>query len=146
MVNYASKTALESNFYAAGLSGDAVSATANGASLDRETVDALPGGPYPEAFLLVHVEAITGAPTAISLTFQIQHSDDNSAWTQVTELANVEATSLVVTGVGFKTLALRPPGLKRYRRAILSAITLTGGSSPSVKLRSTWVLTAGRQV
>jgi hypothetical protein len=145
-VTYVSKTAIESNFLPTGLAGDAIGATANGTSHDRNTIDKLPAGPFDEAFLLLHLEAINGGPSVASVTFRIEHSDNNSDWTAVTDLATVEAATITLTAVGFKTLAVRPNGLKRYRRAVISAITLTGGSSPSLKLRAVWVLTGGRQV
>jgi hypothetical protein len=144
-LNVKNKIAMESKFITTGLSGDAVNATANGASFDRDTVQKLPEGPFEDGFLLVQLEAITGSPSAISVTLRIEDSADDSTFAAVTDLAKVEAATVNFTAVGIKTVAFRLTGLRRYVRAAVSAITLTGGSSPSVKVRALFVLTSGRQ-
>lgn len=146
MLSYTNKIALESFFISSGLSGDDINNTGNGTSFDRNTVDKLPGGPYEDGFLLVEVEAIAGAPTAVSIKLRLEESDDDTIFTPVTELAKVEAGTVDFAGVGIKTLAFRLPGLKRYVRAARSTVTFTGGSSPSADIRATFVLTNGRQV
>ena len=146
MLSYSNKIALESFFVSSGLSGDTVSATGNGTSFDRETVDELPNGPYEDGFLLVEVEAISGGPTAVNIKLRLEESADGVTFTPVTDLSKVGAETVDFTGVGIKTLAFRLPGLKRYVRAARSTVTFTGGTSPSAKVRATFVLTNGRQV
>lgn len=148
MVTVKNKAALESRFISSGLSGDTVNATANGTAFDKNTVDLLPEGPYEEGFLLVELESVTGSPTGVNLRLRLEHSDDNSTFTPVTDLSKVEAAELVFSAATprIATLAFRLPGLKRHVRAARSTVTFTGGTSPSAKLRATFVLSAGRQV
>lgn len=146
MVTFKNKALVESKHITTGLSGDGITATANGTSFDRNTVDKLPEGPWEEGYLLVELEALTGGPSSVSIKYRIEHSDDDSTFEAVTDLAKVEAVEIAFTAVGIKTLGFRLPGLKRYVRAARPTVTLTGGTSPTAKLRATFVLTSGRQV
>lgn len=102
------------------------SATANGTAVDKQLLQ------YSEAILVLESGAASGSPSAISVTAKLQESDDNSTWTDVTDLTKVEAASKELTAASsVLTLAFRPKGLKRYVRAVVTS-ALTGGSSPTI--------------
>lgn len=145
MLTHTNKFAEESKLMSTGLSGDTVTGVANGTSIDREALLA-GNGPYQTGTLVVELEALTGSPTAVDIKHHLEHSDDNSTFTAITDTSVVSAATLDFTEVGIKTLTVRMPSLKRYVRARRGTVTLTGGTSPKAKLRSLFILTEGRQV
>ncbi len=147
-VTYKNRLTIEPKFLNTGLSKDDASATANGVVIDTHSVEMLANGPYAEGLLLAQVEGFTGAPTAASVKFRLEHSDDGATFTPVTASENVGAETLDFesTSPAVKTLAFRPQGLKRYLRVAVSALTLTGGTTPRAKLRAFLILDAPRFV
>lgn len=119
----------------------AASATVDGPSFDRQAQQL-----YSEAVLLVQVGAVTGSPTGTVMTFKIQESDNNSDWTDITDLQKVSAATLVLgaaNAVGRLNLSIR--STKRYVRAT-GTNALTGGSSPTAFWSAQWLLLGGERL
>ena len=78
-------------------------------------------GPMKALNARVIVSAISGTPT--SVTFKIQHSDDNSMFTDLA--TQLDAAFSASTGVTFIPFSTDKPWIRLVQ-------TLVGGSSPSV--------------
>lgn len=103
--------------------------TVNGTAIDKEDEIS------DEGVLVVQTGATSGTPDSFTVTFKIEHSDDNGdtdAYAAVTDLNIVEAATKTVTAenaVG--TLAFKTAGLKRYFRAVLTR-AFVAGTTPKV--------------
>lgn len=105
--------------------------TTNSTAVDKRAA-LYAGIKYGEGLILLSTGAISGTPDATSVKVKLQHSDDNSAWSDVTDLAVVEAAEIEITAADtVKTLAFRPEGCKRYMRSVLT-VAFTAGTTPKV--------------
>lgn len=119
-------------FYVAGLVPLSRSAgAANGSAIDLLASNS-PAGPYNAGLVILETGAATGGPTAQSVTVKIQESADGSTgWTDVTDLAEVEAATVVSDADNqVKTLAFYPTALKQYIR-VVATTAFTGGTTPA---------------
>lgn len=106
----------------------AASGTANGAGVDRINASS--------AVLYAQAGAATGGPSAVSVTFQLQDSADNSTFANVTSETSLITLSAASTGA---ELDIDLTGLRQYVRVVGTA-ALTGGSSPTIPVSAVLVL------
>lgn len=100
----------------------------NGTAIDYRALDQFHSGQA-----LIHVGAATGSPSSFSIVYTLEHSTDNSTWvTAPGALSSAHADATVtVTAAGIYQLPFEPDALRRYHR-IKRAVTITGGTSPTV--------------
>ena len=101
-------------------------ATVNGSGVDRQGLRS--------CVVAAHVGAVTGAPTATSIQFKLQKSDDNSTFTDVSG-----ASTTITAADSSAELDLDISGLKRYVR-VVAAVSFTGGTSPTADIAATLIL------
>ena len=102
-------------------------ADVNGAAYDRLG--------FNSGVIAASVGASTGAPTAVSVVFKLQESDDGSTgWTDV---ADASVTIDAENTIGDVNLKLA--GTKQYVRVVATA-ALTGGTSPTLQIGASLVL------
>lgn len=102
------------------------SAVVNGGGIDRSN--------YLSATIAGLVGAASGSPTAVAVAFKLQHSPDNSTWTDVsgaTVTANAASTEVDVD--------VDLSELDQYVRVVATP-TLTGGTSPAVQVAAALIL------
>lgn len=88
---------------------------------------------YSAATVVLDVGAIGG--TTPSFTFEIQHSDDNAAWSPVAA-ADLDSGQPAPVTAGGTVLEVGYRGVKRYLRA---AITAASGTTPTLLCSATVV-------
>jgi hypothetical protein len=101
--------------------------TINGNSVDR-FLHNMPGS----AVLHSGLGAISGAPSASSVTTKLQHSSDNSTWTDFKpDGANVALLAPLTAANTEGSLNVDLSLANRYIRAV-STVAFTGGTTPSL--------------
>lgn len=111
-------------------------AAVNGASIDRQAHN------MPLSCVLHNgVGAASGSPTGISVVSKLQHSPDNSTWTDYTPpgSSSVATTAALTAASTENSLAIELSSANRYIRAVTTP-TLTGGTSPAIQLFTDIVL------
>ncbi|MGO9038547.1 MAG: hypothetical protein ACLPV2_09865 [Steroidobacteraceae bacterium] len=113
----------------------AVAGTLNGASIDRFSHN------LPLTCLLHHaVGAISGAPSAMTVSTTIQNAPDNSTWTNYLYDGTHQAVVQALTAANTDAQASFDLTMaQRYVRAV-TTISFTGGSTPSVIVAADIVL------
>lgn len=97
---------------------DESAGTVSGSSVDTKDIE----GPVQA---LVNVGEISGSPTATSVTFSFEESDDASSWSAV---ATTNTTSVITAADTSAVISAHHD--KRYVR-VKAVVAFTGGSSPS---------------
>jgi hypothetical protein len=101
--------------------------TINGSGIDRLAHN------FPLSCVLHQiVGGDSGSPSAISVQSTLQHSPDDSTWTNYTPdgAASAAATAAVTTVNTGAGVAVDLSGADRYLR-VVTVVTLTGGTSPA---------------
>jgi len=111
------------------------------ATIDGSSIDRFAHNTPLSCFLHQVVGAIGVAPSAASVVTTLQHSPDNSNWTNYTpDGASVAAATPAVTAADTGSgVAVDLSAANRYIRSV-TAVTLTGGTSPSVLVASDIIL------
>ncbi|PZG14426.1 hypothetical protein C1I95_21790 [Micromonospora craterilacus] len=89
---------------------------------------------HDSAVVLVDAGTITGA--GASLTVEVQHSDDNSAWTAVPDDELTGAEPVITSANHQQIHQIGYRGIKRYLRV---AITAKAGTTPTLLVGATVV-------
>lgn len=88
---------------------------------------------FSEAIVMLVSGAVSGAPTATSVSVDIEHSDDGSTWASyATGVASLNGANQS-TFAGVDLL-----GAKKYVRAKVN-VSFTGGTSPGIQLSAVLV-------
>lgn len=110
----------------------------NGTGLER----AVQPGEQIALSCVLHVQtgATTGTPSTISVAGKLQHSDDNSTWTDYTDPStNASAAITAITAASTaSSVDVDLSQAKRYVRAVVTP-AFTGGSSPTIMVSSSIV-------
>lgn len=117
--------------YIKAVSGIAPRADDGTAQVDGNTIDR--SGYFS---LVAHCQtgAVTGAPTAVSVEFKVQESDDGTTWTDVPG-ASVTLTAADSSG----EIDVNLETAKKNVRVVANS-TFTGGTSPTVEIASAVIL------
>lgn len=110
--------------------------TINGASIDRFAHS----NPL-SCVLHTIVGADTGSPSAVSVQSELQHSPDNSTWTNYTDpqTGNAAQAAALAAINTENSLAVDLSSAYRYIR-VQTAVSFTGGTSPTALVASDLVL------
>ena len=114
--------------------------TINGASIDR-TLHNLPNS----CVLHQVVGAESGAPTTTSVQTTLQHSPDNSTWSNYQIGSTVQQTAALTAANSEDTAAIDLGGAYRFIRAV-TAVAFTGGTSPAVLVAADIILGGEREL
>jgi hypothetical protein len=107
----------------------AASAAINGGSIDRVSHSMA-----QSCVLHTALGAAAGSPTGISVVSKIQHSPDNSTWSDYEpDGVNVAQSAALTAADTENSLAVDLTAADRYIRVVTTP-TLTGGTSPTVEL------------
>ena len=118
----------------------ASASTINGASIDR-TLHNLPNS----CVLHQVVGAESGAPTTTSVQTTLQHSPDNSTWSNYQIGSTVQQTAALTAANSENTAAIDLAGAYRFIRAV-TAVAFTGGTSPAVLVAADIILGGEREL
>ena len=105
---------------------NAAAGTINGASIDR-TLHNMAGS----CVLHQVVGAESGSPTTASVQTKLQHSPDNSSWSNFEIGTTVQQTAALSAASSENTAAIDLTGAYRFIRAV-TAVAFTGGTSALV--------------
>ena len=114
--------------------------TINGSSIDR-TLHNLPNS----CVLHQVVGAESGAPTTTSVQTTLQHSPDNSTWSNYQIGSTVQQTAALTAANSEDTAAIDLGGAYRFIRAV-TAVAFTGGTSPAVLVAADIILGGEREL
>lgn len=108
-------------------------ASANASSDNGAAVDARSYEQYNAGQVVMHVGAATGSPSSFSIVYTLEHSTDNSTWVTAQKSDSSAGGDATVTAIaaGVYTMAFKPGSLRRFKR-VTRAVTITGGTSPTV--------------
>ena len=118
----------------------AAAGTINGASIDR-TLHNLAGS----CVLHQIVGADSGAPTTLSVQTTLQHSPDNSTWSNYQIASTTQQTAALTAVSSENTAAIDLTGAARFIRAV-TVVAFTGGTSPAVLVAADIVLGGEREL
>ena len=118
----------------------AAAGTINGSSIDR-TLHNLPNS----CVLHQVVGAESGAPTTTSVQTTLQHSPDNSTWSNYQIGSNVQQTAALTAANSENTAAIDLGGAYRFIRAV-TAVAFTGGTSPAILVAADIILGGEREL
>ncbi|MDE3038767.1 MAG: hypothetical protein KGJ21_10010 [Pseudomonadota bacterium] len=114
--------------------------TINGASIDRVAHN------MPQSCVLHQVTgAETGAPTAASVLTKLQHSPDNSTWSDYQINSTVQETAALTAANSENTASIDLGGAYRYIRPVM-IVSFTGGTSPAILAAADIILGGEREL
>ena len=114
--------------------------TINGASIDR-TLHNLAGS----CVLHQIVGADSGAPTTLNVQTTLQHSPDNSTWSNYQIASTTQQTAALTAVSSENTASIDLTGAARFIRAV-TLVAFTGGTSPTVLVAADIVLGGEREL
>jgi hypothetical protein len=118
----------------------AAAGTVNGASIDRALHN------MPQSCVLHQVAgAESGAPTTTSVQTTLQHSPDNSTWSNYQIGTTVQQTAALTAASTENTASIDLAGAYRFIRAV-TAVAFTGGTSPAVLVAADIILGGEREL
>jgi hypothetical protein len=119
---------------------NAAAGTINGASIDRVSHNMA-----NSCVLHQVVGADSGAPTALSVQTKLQHSPDNTNWSDY-QINTVTQETAALTAVSSEnTAAIDLTSANRFIRAV-AIVAFTGGSSPEILVAADIVLGGEREL
>ena len=118
----------------------AAAGTINGASIDR-TLHNLAGS----CVLHQIVGADSGAPTTLSVQTTLQHSPDNTTWSNYQIASTTQQTAALTAVSSENTAAIDLTGAARFIRAV-TVVAFTGGTSPAVLVAADIILGGEREL
>ncbi len=89
--------------------------------------------------------AETGAPTAASVLTKLQHSPDNSTWSDFQINSTVQETAALTAASSENTAAIDLTGANRFIRPV-TIISFTGGTSPEIQVAAGVILGGEREL
>ncbi len=114
--------------------------TINGTSIDRTLHN------LANSCVLHQVTgAETGAPTTASVQTKLQHSPDNSTWSDYQIGTTVQGTAALTVANSENTAAIDLTGAYRFIRAV-TAVAFTGGTTPAVLVAAEIILGGEREL
>ena len=119
---------------------NAVAGTINGSSIDR-TLHNLAGS----CVLHQVAGAETGAPTTASVQTKLQHSPDNSTWSDYQIGTTVQETAALTVANSENTAAIDLTGAYRFIRPV-TIVAFTGGTSPAIEVAAGVILGGEREL
>lgn len=119
---------------------NAAAGTINGASIDRVQHN-LAGS----CVLHQVVGAETGAPTTVSVQTTLQHSPDNSTWSNFEIGTTVQQTTALTAANSENTAAIDLTGAYRFIRPV-TVVAFTGGTSPEIQVAAGVILGGEREL
>jgi hypothetical protein len=118
----------------------AAAGTINGSSIDRALHN------MPQSCVLHQVAgAESGAPTTTSVQTTLQHSPDNSTWSNYQIGTTVQQTAALTAASTENTASIDLAGAYRFIRAV-TAVAFTGGTSPAVLVAADIILGGEREL
>lgn len=99
--------------------------TANSTGVDRLAPS------FGACVLLVQAGAASGTPTTLTLDAKVQHSDDNSTFTDYTPSSGTASVGQITAASTNARKAVDLSGAKRYVRVAVTT-AFTGGTSPTL--------------
>ena len=118
----------------------AAAGTINGASIDRALHN------MPQSCVLHQVAgAESGAPTTASVQTTLQHSPDNTNWSNYQIGTTTQQTAALTAANSENTAAIDLGGAYRFIRAV-TAVAFTGGTSPAVLVAADIILGGEREL
>ncbi len=124
------------------------SADVNGAEIDLHAFGGGGGGRWQRGKFVLQTGAKGGtvAPTSLTLTFRVQHTDTSgSGYADVTDTQIAEAAVQLTDQNKVGELNLNLSGLKQYLR-IVGLPAFTGGTAPSVLAAATFIAAEPRVI
>ena len=118
----------------------AAAGTINGASIDR-TLHNMAGS----CVLHQIVGADSGAPTTLSVQTTLQHSPDNSTWSNYQVGGTTQQTAALTAVNSENTAAIDLTGANRFIRAV-QVVAFTGGTSPAALVAADIILGGEREL
>lgn len=119
---------------------NAAAGTINGSSIDR-TLHNLAGS----CVLHQVTGAETGAPTTASVQTKLQHSPDNSTWSDYQISTTVQETAVLTAANSENTAAIDLTGAYRFIRPV-TIVAFTGGTSPAIEVAAGVILGGEREL
>ena len=119
---------------------NAAAGTIDGASIDR-TLHNMAGS----CVLHQVVGADSGSPTTLSVQTKLQHSPDNSTWSDFQINSTVQETAALTAVNSENTAAIDLTGANRFIRAV-QIVSFTGGTSPEALVAAGIVLGGEREL
>lgn len=118
----------------------AAAGTINGSSIDR-TQHNLPGS----CVLHQVTGAESGAPTTASVQTKLQHSPDNSTWSDYQIGTTVQETAALTAANTENTAAIDLTGAYRFIQPV-TIVAFTGGTSPAIEVAAGVILGGEREL
>ena len=114
--------------------------TINGTSIDRTLHN------LANSCVLHQVTgAETGAPTTASVQTKLQHSPDNSTWSDYQIGTTVQETAALTVANSENTAAIDLTGAYRFIRPV-TIVAFTGGTSPAIEVAAGVILGGEREL
>jgi len=119
---------------------NAAAGTINGASIDRTLHNMA-------ASCVLHqlVGAESGSPTTVGVQTKLQHSPDNSTWSDYQINSTVQETAALTAANSENTAAIDLTGANRFIRPV-TIISFTGGTSPEIQVAAGVILGGEREL
>lgn len=118
----------------------AATGTINGASIDRALHN------MPQSCVLHQVVgAESGAPTTASVQTTLEHSPDNSTWSNFQIGSTVQQTAALTAANSENTASIDLAGAYRFIRA-QTVVAFTGGTSPAIQVAADIILGGEREL
>jgi hypothetical protein len=100
---------------------------------------------FNSAVLVVQSGAATGSPASLTLDAKIQHSDDNSSFSDYTPPSGTAAITQITASSTVERKNVDLSGAKKYVRVVLT-VGLTGGTSPTLPSSALLVLGGAQEL
>jgi hypothetical protein len=118
----------------------AAAGTINGSSIDRTQHN------LPNSCVLHQVVGVeSGTPTTTSVQTTLQHSPDNSTWSNYQIGTTVQQTAALTAANSENTVAIDLTGAYRFIRAV-TTVAFTGGTSPAALIAADIILGGEREL
>ena len=113
--------------------------TSSGGTINGTAIDRLQHGLANSCVLHQMVGAISGAPTAASVQTKLQHSQDDSTWSDFQINGTTQATAAITAANNDGSVGIDLTTAYRFIRAEMT-VAFTGGTSPAALVASDLVL------
>lgn len=119
--------------------------SSTGATIDGASIDRFAHQGALSCLLHQSVGAVSGSPSTVSVQSTLQHSPDNSTWTNYEpDGVTVQQTAALTAATDENSVAIDLSSAYRYIRSV-TVVAFTGGSSPAAVVQADIVL-GGQQL